>query len=339
MVFEKICAPALIYIFFSITQIIMDISNGLINTAFLKLWVATLFTILLNYLCEKGLGVISWFIVFIPFIFMTVIISILLFSFGLDPSTGKINTDKEKEEELDLRAQYAKRNYIDNYYNNKYNSNEYVTHSQSQNNYMASSALSKNMNDVSRRIQDLEHYIENIKKSNDSNNDDEDTTSIPVIIKEYRPEVIVIVMHSVFYEKEDPESNQKCFNSFKRKIMDSSEIPQMYKDVIISKCSNIVGTNLDGCTYEEFYTNITKDTDAMIELLTMSKSQTELLFMSVIASYIHLVFLKKKISLDNGNANAFTELKDFLINHDETDEMYKPLIKAMTYDSVKNMLE
>ena len=107
----------------------MDISNGLINTAFLKLWVATLFTILLNYLCEKGLGVISWFIVFIPFIFMTVIISILLFSFGLDPSTGKINTDREKGEELDLRAQYAKRNYIDNYYNYKYNSNEYVTHS------------------------------------------------------------------------------------------------------------------------------------------------------------------------------------------------------------------
>jgi hypothetical protein len=48
------------------------------------------FTILLNILCEKGLGVVSWMIVFVPFIFMTLITSILLFTFGLTPSRGRV---------------------------------------------------------------------------------------------------------------------------------------------------------------------------------------------------------------------------------------------------------
>ena len=89
MAFETICPPALIYIFFSLTQIVLDSYKGLYNTAFLKLWVALIFTILLNYLCSIGLGVVSWFIVFIPFILMSLIIGMLLLSLGLDPSSGK----------------------------------------------------------------------------------------------------------------------------------------------------------------------------------------------------------------------------------------------------------
>ena len=92
MAFETLCAPALIYIFFSVTQIIIDTYNGLYNTAFLKAWVAIIFTILLNYLCKVGLGVVSWLIVFIPFILMTLIIAILLLAFGLDPSSGRTVT-------------------------------------------------------------------------------------------------------------------------------------------------------------------------------------------------------------------------------------------------------
>jgi len=42
-------------------------------------------------LCERGLGIVSWFIVFIPFIFMSVITTLLLFSFGLSPNTGKVD--------------------------------------------------------------------------------------------------------------------------------------------------------------------------------------------------------------------------------------------------------
>jgi hypothetical protein len=90
MVLESICTPALIYLVFSIVQILVDTGKGLYNTAFLKLFVTFIFTIFLNYLCEKGLGIVSWIIVFIPFILMSIIISMLLLMLGLDPSTGKL---------------------------------------------------------------------------------------------------------------------------------------------------------------------------------------------------------------------------------------------------------
>lgn len=87
----NLCAPALIYVIFSLTQIIIDTLKGLYNTAFFKVIIMMLITFLLNELCVKGLGVISWLIVFIPFIFMTVIVALLLYLFGLDAASGKIN--------------------------------------------------------------------------------------------------------------------------------------------------------------------------------------------------------------------------------------------------------
>ena len=87
----NLCAPAIIYLIFSLTQIIIDLFKGLYNTAFMKTIVMALVTLLLNILCEKGLSVVSWFIVFIPFIMMTVIVSMLLYIFGLDASTGSLN--------------------------------------------------------------------------------------------------------------------------------------------------------------------------------------------------------------------------------------------------------
>ena len=87
----NLCAPAIIYLIFSITQILIDTFKGLYNTAFMKSIVMVMVTILLNILCEMGLSVVSWVIVFIPFIMMTVIVSMLLYIFGLDTSTGKLN--------------------------------------------------------------------------------------------------------------------------------------------------------------------------------------------------------------------------------------------------------
>lgn len=87
--FEKICAPALIYLVFSLTQIIIDAMMGLYNTAFMKFIVATMVTFLLNTLCQRELTVVSWLIVFIPFILMTTIVTILLYVFGLDVAQGK----------------------------------------------------------------------------------------------------------------------------------------------------------------------------------------------------------------------------------------------------------
>jgi hypothetical protein len=87
----NLCPPAIIYLIFSITQIIIDTFKGLYNTAFIKVIVTTMVTFLLNILCEKGLSVVSWIIVFVPFILMTVIVTMLLYIFGLDAATGSLN--------------------------------------------------------------------------------------------------------------------------------------------------------------------------------------------------------------------------------------------------------
>lgn len=87
----NLCPPAIIYLIFSITQILIDTFKGLYNTAFMKVVVTIMVTLLLNILCEKGLSVVSWIIVFIPFILMTVIVSMLLYIFGLDAATGTLN--------------------------------------------------------------------------------------------------------------------------------------------------------------------------------------------------------------------------------------------------------
>ena len=97
----KICSPAIIYLLFSITQILIDTFKGLYNTAFIKAIVTLMVTLLLNILCEQGLGFVSWIIVFIPFILMTVIVSMVLYVFGLDAAKGKFNKSKTCDQKCD----------------------------------------------------------------------------------------------------------------------------------------------------------------------------------------------------------------------------------------------
>lgn len=99
----NLCAPALIYVAFSLTQIIIDTFKGLYNTAFFKIIVMIIITILLNALCQSGMGIISWVIVFIPFIFMSVIVTILLYVFGLDPATGELNIKCDNCSNTDIK--------------------------------------------------------------------------------------------------------------------------------------------------------------------------------------------------------------------------------------------
>jgi hypothetical protein len=87
----NLCAPAIIYLIFSITQILIDLYKGLYNTAFMKIIVASMVTLLLNILCQKGLSIVSWVIVFIPFILMTAVVSLLLYFFGLKATTGSLD--------------------------------------------------------------------------------------------------------------------------------------------------------------------------------------------------------------------------------------------------------
>jgi hypothetical protein len=91
-----ICTPAFIYLLLCSIQIILDFINGLNNIAFIKIFVTICITILLDYLCKIDLGIISWIIVLVPFLFMTLIVSIILYFLGLDIITGKsieVNTN------------------------------------------------------------------------------------------------------------------------------------------------------------------------------------------------------------------------------------------------------
>ena len=86
MLLTSICPPALLYLGFTLTQILIDTIKGLYTVAFFKFIVMIVFTILLNALCGQGLGIISWFIVMVPFVSMTFITTLLMFVFDVKPS-------------------------------------------------------------------------------------------------------------------------------------------------------------------------------------------------------------------------------------------------------------
>lgn len=107
---KGLCTPAMIYILFSVTQIMIDMFKGLFNTAFIKFCISFLITLLLHYLCASGYKVISWIIVFIPFILMTVITYILLLSLGMDPYKGRLSVVDPNQKisiNTDIRKQYS----------------------------------------------------------------------------------------------------------------------------------------------------------------------------------------------------------------------------------------
>ena len=123
----ELCSPALIYLIFSIVQIIFDTLNGLYNTAFMKSIVMVIVTFLLNILCQRGLGVVSWIIVFVPFILTTVVVTMLLYIFGMNATTGTLDykcNEKEKEKDV-LPPKYRRDIKIDNKGNILINDPEY----------------------------------------------------------------------------------------------------------------------------------------------------------------------------------------------------------------------
>ena len=114
----NICAPALIYIGFSLIQIFIDIYNTNINEAFLKFIFMIVFTLIINILCVLGYVVIAWIIVFIPIIMMTIISTLLLHVFGLDPKNKDISSRTTNNIELtgtELLNQQKYAYYYDQY--------------------------------------------------------------------------------------------------------------------------------------------------------------------------------------------------------------------------------
>ena len=89
MLASRLCTPALIYLIFSVAQVLIDTFKGMYNTALIKIILTIVFTFLLNYLCQAGLGILSWIIVFLPFIFYTYMMIILYNIFGIDGAAPK----------------------------------------------------------------------------------------------------------------------------------------------------------------------------------------------------------------------------------------------------------
>tara|TARA_Y100000389_G_scaffold204442_1_gene256981 strand:- start:6573 stop:6944 length:372 start_codon:yes stop_codon:yes gene_type:complete len=84
MVLKSLCPPAIVYIVFTSVHVLVDIFDKNLKEAMLQLLVGIIITALLQYLCYIGLDIVSWIIVFVPFIFYTYMMVLLYNIFGLD---------------------------------------------------------------------------------------------------------------------------------------------------------------------------------------------------------------------------------------------------------------
>lgn len=99
---NELCSPAIMYLGFSLIQIIIDISRRDINKAMIKFILMCVFSLILNILCKRGLTAISWLIVFIPFISMTIITSLALYVFGFSKHNDIHLFDSQLNNEMGL---------------------------------------------------------------------------------------------------------------------------------------------------------------------------------------------------------------------------------------------
>ena len=75
--FKDLCTPAHLYLVLSVIAIIIGIFHKFSAMAILvKMFFVALWTYLLNFLCRKGLSVVAWIFVLLPFI--AIVSSIIL---------------------------------------------------------------------------------------------------------------------------------------------------------------------------------------------------------------------------------------------------------------------
>ena len=90
MILKHLCPPALLNVAFSLTQIVVDMYQGNYNTGLMKFMIMIIYTLTLELLCRMGLSVVSWFIVFLPFVTMTIVTALMLYFLELSPTSGKV---------------------------------------------------------------------------------------------------------------------------------------------------------------------------------------------------------------------------------------------------------
>lgn len=84
-IMDSACTPALVYAAFSLSGIAVDSFAGSYGDATSKAIVAVVLTLLLDTLCKRGYSTVAWVIVLIPFMLMTLIISMLTLVMGVNP--------------------------------------------------------------------------------------------------------------------------------------------------------------------------------------------------------------------------------------------------------------
>ena len=97
MFLANLCIPALIYIVFSLTHITVDTLKKQYNKALLQTLLALVMTLLLQLLCSRGMNIISWIIIFVPFMFYTYTTMIIYYVFGLNPENVEIIYKEEHD--------------------------------------------------------------------------------------------------------------------------------------------------------------------------------------------------------------------------------------------------
>ena len=134
---KYLCMPALLYVIFASVQIIFDLFNEMWMLAITKLFVAVIFTFVLNMLCINGLSVISWFLVCIPFILTLLLVEILIFILGVkniinEPikkkETNEKNKSNNKNNKNNNQRQFIDISYAESPHIEDVNPVEYVNH-------------------------------------------------------------------------------------------------------------------------------------------------------------------------------------------------------------------
>lgn len=65
---EDLCPPALLYLIFVSIQLGLDLSMGMYATFVVKALLGLATVVVLDVFCGVGLGVVSWFLVAMPFV-------------------------------------------------------------------------------------------------------------------------------------------------------------------------------------------------------------------------------------------------------------------------------
>jgi hypothetical protein len=107
---DFLCPPAMLYLIFVTIQVALDVSLGHLMTAAVKTVGGIIGVVVLDALCGIDLGIVSWFIVAIPFVITSLATAI---SLGLDldrRATTKVKetfhvNKHEKKEDVDSGAE------------------------------------------------------------------------------------------------------------------------------------------------------------------------------------------------------------------------------------------